>query len=308
MHPRLFSTIAALILICFSVGPVNGAETARTHLLAIGICPPWGTGGVVSPACANNVKAMAAAAQTGLGIDKGNTTQLLNEDATYGGLDRAFSRLAASVNKNDRVIVYLNMHGGALHELADLRDDAASRRGFAPFHEPGLLVLWTVEQPFTVLSALAQKQWIEGSDMARMLDRIPSQELIVILDSCGAAIEFDAFARAGAVNAPKHQRRAVIASAKSWQLANFGKSGNTALFTQIFASTLADGHATMRRAFDVAADRTNLEARELCPGSATVKSIERQFRASPQKALEICSQMPVADDPDKLLADIELNH
>lgn len=307
MHPRLLRFLAALILICISGGPVNGAETTRTHLLAIGICPPWETGGVVSPACANNVNAMAVAAQASLGVDKSDTTQLLNENADYRGMDRAFSRLAADADKNDRVIVYLNMHGGALHELADQRAEAASKGGFAPFHEPGILVLWTDEEPFTVLSALAQKQWIEGSDLARMINRIPSRELILILDSCGAAIEIAAFGKTGAVDAPQQQRRAVIASAKSWQLANFGPSGNTALFTTIFASKLADGPTTMRRAFDVAAERTNHEARELCPGSATVKSIERQFRVSPRRALDICTQMPVAHDPDKLLADTQLN-
>lgn len=262
---------------------------------------------MISPACSNNVKAVVTAAQQYLGVREADTVRLLNEEATYEGLDRVFSQLADSVNQDNRVIVYLNLHGGAIHDLADMRRDARDKGGFVPFHEPGLLVLWTVEEPFTVLSALAQKQWIKGPDLARMIDRIPSRELIIILDSCGAAIEFDAFADTGAGNAPANQRRAIIASAKSWQLANFDRSGDMALFTKIFASTLAPDHTSMRKVFDIAAARTHSEARSLCPGSPMLKSIERLFHAGPKKAQDICAQMPVSHDPDSLLPDIQLN-
>ena len=112
----------------------------------------------------------------------------------------------------DRVVLYLGVHGGALHQITDYREELRRSGAFVPLHYTGVLMLWTEEQPLTVQSALATRQWVAGADLAHMVGRIKAAELIVILDSCNAAIEFDAFSTVETSTVPAAQRRAVVAS------------------------------------------------------------------------------------------------
>ncbi len=302
---RMPACIIAFLAAMIFAMPVTAGSGPRTHLLAVGICPPWKSGGRVSPACANNVAAIKQVVGSALGTAEADIHTLLNAAATYDGLDRAFDKMAGRAGPGDRVILYFSVHGGALHQLADYRSELRRSGTFAPLHDTGVLMLWTEAQPFTTLSALAAKQWIAGSDLARMIDRIEAAELIVVLDSCNAAIEFDAFA--SVVGAKSTQRRAVVASALSWQFANFDRSGSMALFTSNLAPAIATGSSSFARAVDAAARKTRADAEALCPESATVRSIEKLYGAGRQAARRICEQTPVARDPHGLLRAITLN-
>ncbi len=299
--------ILAGVLVYLAVVAVATAAASdpRTHLLVVGICPPWKTGGQISPACANNVAAMKKATGPALGVADDDAHTLLDAEATYSGLDRALDRIAARAGPSDRVVLYFSVHGGALHQAADYRSELQHSDTFEPIHDTGVLMLWTLEQPFTAVSALAGKQWITGSDLARMIDRIEAAELIVILDSCNAAIEFDAFA--SIVTATDKQRRAIVASARSWQFANFDRSGSMALFTSNLAPAISAAASSFAEAIEAAAEKTRADAKTLCPGSAVVRSIEKHYGVERQAALRICEQTPVSRDPHGLLETISLN-
>ena len=301
---RILAGALAYLAVVF-LATAAAASDRRTHLLAVGICPPWKTGGQTSPACANNVAAIKKAIGPALGVNDADAHTLLDAEATYSGLDGALDRIATRAGPSDRVVLYFSVHGGALHQVADYRSELQHSGTFEPIHDTGVLMLWTLEQPFTTVSALEAKQWISGSDLARMIDRIEAAKLIILLDSCNAAIEFDAFASLD--TATEKQRRAIVASARSWQFANFDRSGSMALFTSNLAPAISAAASSFAEAIEAAADKTRADAKTLCPGSAVVRSIEKHYGVEQQVARLICEQTPVSRDPHGLLEAISLN-
>ncbi|HTO29185.1 MAG TPA: hypothetical protein VL017_11395 [Devosia sp.] len=286
---RLKTLCGLIVGVALTLAPIDGVraesvDNKTTHLMAIGICPPWKR--VDTQACRRSVDAIEAALAERLGIDKQNVTTLVNAPATTEGLRAAFARLSG-LGANDRLIIYANLHAGAL--------DPAAETG------PGndVFVLWTEEKPVALPFAVAEGDWIMASDFAGWVHDLAAGEVIFILDACESDAVTPLFIEAHPQN-NANRAEAVIVSAAASQFANFAADRSIALYSQQLAQSIADGRGTFQQAADLAASRTHTAAIPICD---LQKSALEQAGMDPQS----CAQQPTTHDPDALLTRIVLH-
>jgi len=285
-----------------ALAPVSALSAPhKTHLLTIGVCPPWkkipgnpkATAGMAA-GCKNDVEAMTKALRKVMPIQQAEVTTLLNEQATHAGVVGAMRDLASEAGDHDRVVIYVNLHGG---------DMPAVYKGYRTRDE--VLALYTVEEPRDFLKASADGRWMTARAFRDLVNQVQAREIVVIFDSCdsgGAFRDFE-YNQAGRYGTGWNGRQAVIFSAHGDQLANFSAAGDTALFTSIFARglTAAKG-GSLGDVFDEARIQTHRDIRARCKSGGTPAAITKNHRAY----LAYCTQMPRAYDPYGLLDDIAL--
>lgn len=274
---------AAAVFIPINEARAENANGKTTHLMAIGICPPWKQQD--AEACSRSVGAIEAAFSARLGIESANVTTLLNAAATTGGLKAAFAGFS-DLGPNDRLIIYANLHAGALNPTAEAGPDN------------DVFVLWTEQRPVAVPFAVAEGDWIMASDFAGWVHALAAGEVIFILDACESGAVSPLFIEAHPQN-NAIRPEAVIVSAAADQFANFTADKTVALYSQQLAQTIADGHGTFQQAADLAASQTHATAITIC---ALQKSAMEQAGIDPLS----CEQQPTTHDPDALLPAIVL--
>lgn len=254
-----------------------------THLLAIGICPPWKP--TPQKVCEDGVAAMTAALEARLGIADENILTLLNASATTEGLRQGLAHFQ-DLGPNDRLIIFANLHSGPLAP------------GVLATSDNDVFVLWTEEKPEATRFALARGDWITARDFAGMVHDSPAGEILMILDSC----ESDSVSSLFLAEHPDNDEarpEAVIASSKSDQFANFNADGTMALFTQEFSHSLVSTTGSFWDAAVNAASSTAAAAIPIC-GSNSGQLIDAGF--DPLR----CRQQPIIHDPNGLLANTAL--
>ena len=287
--PRSAAIFGLIVGAGAAVIPVTGvrAESQNiktTHLMAIGICPPWKP--VDTRACHRSVDAIEAALTERLGIDDRNVTTLVNAAATTEGLKAAFAGLSG-LGADDRLIIYATMHAGALDPTAQVGADN------------DVFVLWTKEKPAAVRFAVAEGDWIMASDFAGWVHALAAGEVIFILDACESGAVTPLFIEAHPLN-DATRPEAVVVSAAASQFANFAADRSIALYSQQLAQSIADGRGTFQQAADLAASQTHTAAVAICDPQ---KSAIEQAGLDPQS----CAQQPTTHDPDALLTRIVLH-
>ena len=280
--------LAASFAIALLPGGAAATDTVTgktNHLMAIGICPPWKS--VDTGACDRSVGAMTTALTARLGIQQSNVTSLVNAAATNAGLQAAFAELGA-LGPNDRLIIYANLHSGAIDPAAEAGPDN------------DVFVLWTQDRPAAVPFAIAEGDWIMASDFAGWVHALAAGEVILILDACESGAVSPLFIHAHPQN-DEDRPEAVIVSASADQFANFTADQSIALFTQQLAQTIADGRGTLAQAADLAASQTHAAALPICALQTAA------MLAAGIDPLS-CQQQPVTHDPDALLSQITLQN
>lgn len=89
----LKAVVLALGALLLTELPVEARNGVTTHLLAVGICPPWKDDG--PEPCINSVEAVSRALQKRLDIDDINVSRLVNAKATAKGLSIASGIISA---------------------------------------------------------------------------------------------------------------------------------------------------------------------------------------------------------------------
>ena len=288
---------AASLCLCLFIQPLLAITGENTYVFAVSACPPWKTKLLekrakdVASACKNDVDIFTTSVKEALGIPSENIFTLVDEQATYEGLKKGLKGLADKVPKGARVIMLFNAHG----DLTDINS------GDKPVKDE-VLVLWTVEKPFTMLSALALKQWITASELRAMIDKVRADEIVITVDAChsGAAVP-DMLKKHGR-DKDWQGREALMMSSKANQFSYFTPDGSNGLFTLNLSESVASDSSTLQEAFDKAA----METMSYINSASIQKKCSEMLWETLHKR-EKCVQTPITYDPTDLLQSIKLN-
>jgi len=288
----LFFTV--LLYLCFLAEPLWAISGENTYVFAISACPPWKTklleknAKYIAFACQNDVELFTASVKEALDVQPENIITLLNEQATYEGLKKELKEFAETVPKGSRVIMLFNFHGN----LSDI--DKADK----PVKDE-VLVLWTENKPFTMLSALALKQWISAKELRGMIDAVRADEVIITVDACHSGGVIPDILKKHGRDKNWQGREAVLMSSKADQFSYFTLDGSHGLFTLNLSESIASGSFTLKEAFDNAAEKTSSYI------ESNKEKCSKMLRDTFHKRLD-CVQTPITYDPTDLLPTIKL--
>jgi len=289
----LFSAVLlCLYLFTLPAWPISGKNT---YVFAVAACPPWKTKLLrkyakdIAYTCKNDVELFTSSVKEALDIPYENIFTLLNEQATYEGLKKGLNEFAEKVPKGSRVIMLFNFHG----ELSDIIQADESGKD-------EVLVLWTKDKPFTMLSALALKQWITAKELRGMIDALRADEIIITIDACHSGGAVHDILRKHGRDEDWQGREAVMVSSKAEQYSYFTMDGAHGLFTLNLSKALSSGSPTLKSAFENAAMETSkyIDINEKKCAHLLWDILHKRMR---------CVQTPVAYDPTNLLPTIKLN-
>jgi len=289
----LFS--AALLCLYLFTLPAWSISGGNTYVFAASACPPWKTKLLeknakhIALACQNDVELFTSSVKKALNIPSENIFTLVDEQATYDGLQEGLIEFADKVPKGSRVIMLFNFHG----ELS----------GITQAEKPGkdeVLVLWTKDKPFTVLSALALKQWITAKELRGMIDALRAEEIVVTIDACNSGGAVHDILKKHGRDEDWQGREAVMTSSKAEQYSYFTMDGTHGLFTLNLSDSIRSGFPTLKRAFENAAKETSkyIDINEKKCAHIMWDTLHKRIR---------CVQTPVVYDPTNLLPTIKLN-
>lgn len=275
----------------------------ETHYLAIGVCPPWkkaennpDLSAKWAASCRNDVNLITEGLRKTLPLEDSNITKLIDEKASYQDVVSALTELIQKADKTDRVIIYINTHGGELD---------TSYKGNDVMDE--VFALYSETEPADFRQASISGPWMSARTLRDYVDDIKAEEIILIFESCHAGASYDDFRYniGGRYKDGWKGREAIIYSARGDQVANFDESNDRALFTKTFADILtSQEQKTLGDAFEKASIETHRNIRKRCLEGAKSKQTELNHN----DYLTYCTQEPMSFDPYGLLDDIGLLH
>ncbi|MEK6224011.1 MAG: caspase family protein [Thermodesulfobacteriales bacterium] len=291
----LFSLV--FLYACLFVQPLWAMSGENTYVFAVSACPPWKTKLLekyakdIAYACRNDVELYTSSVKEALDIPPENIFTLIDEQATYEGLQKGLIEFADKVPKGSRVLMLFNFHG----DLSDIdREDKPVK--------DEVLVLWTEDKPFTMLSALSLKQWISASELRGMIDKVKADEIIITIDACHSGGAVPDILKKHGRDKNWQGREALIMSSKSDQFSYFTLDGSHGLFTFNFSESIRSGSSNLKAAFEKA-DRDTIEYIEL---DFNQKKCSEMLWETLHKRKQ-CEQTPITYDPSNLLPTIKLN-
>jgi hypothetical protein len=293
--------VCALPSVITSAAAEPGAAAKTTHFFVVGVCPPWKTApgdpdltAKWAASCKNDVQLITDGLRKNIPASNDNVTTLIDDKATYDAVVGGLARLAKKAQPADRVIIYLNTHGGEINNLY---------KGYPVRDE--VFAFYSEKEPADFLQAVVRGPWISGRALRDLIDDIVAEELVVIIESCHSAASYDDFRYdlAGRYREGWKGREAIIYSSGGDQIANFAESNDMALFTKTFAGILSSHkEATLGDAFQEARIQTQRNIRERCMTGPNASQLQLNRSAY----LTFCTQQPTAFDPYGLLDDIKL--
>lgn len=288
---------AASLCLCLFIQPLLAITGKNTYVFAVAACPPWKTKLLekrakdVASACKNDVDVFTTSVKEALDIPSENIFTLVDEQATYKGLQKGLKGFADKVPKGARVVMLFNIHG----DLTTI--NSGDKRV-----KDEVLVLWTEEKPFTMLSALALKQWITASELRGMIDKVRADEIVITVDSCHAGAAVPDILKDHGRDKDWQGREALMISSKANQFSYFTMDGSNGLFTLNLSESVASDSSTLQEAFDKAAMET---MSHIDSDSFQKKCSELLWETLHKR--EQCEQTPFTNDPTDLLQSIKLN-
>jgi Caspase domain len=239
-----------------SAAPSDPLDPASTYVLAIGSCLPW----LPQKVCRHDVAQFTDAVQELMGVPPGQITTLVDEQATAPRVREAFAKLKGAMPPDSTIIVYYIGHGMLLPDWSDTASEG---------HEETLL-LWSASFPFAALYAVQAGIWLTGSELARLIEALPAESTVVILDTCeasgadGAIVSNPLRATSKAI--------AVMASSRAHEIAFADLT--SAVFTRNLVEAMRSGVPTLYDAFLLAQRETAAEAELRCEAAAVSGSEE----------------------------------
>jgi hypothetical protein len=302
-HLARFALALAIVSPLPSIFTTAMAETpARTtHLFAVGVCPPWKTApgdpaltAKWGASCRNDMQVLTDSLRQSLSLKDTNITALIDEKATYDAVVASLTQLAEKAQPTDRVVIYLNTHGGEID---------AGYKGYRVTDE--VFAFYSEKEPEDFSQAAIKGPWMTARALRDRIDAIPAEEIVIIIESCHSAASYKDFRYdlSGRYKRGWKGREAIIYSAGADQIANFVESNDRALFTKTFAEILVtQGEKTLGDALQKARVETHRNIRKRCLTGPYAGKMQINHSAY----LTYCTQQPDAFDPYGLLDDIEL--
>lgn len=294
--------LGAMCAFALATAPaVLGAPNKTTHLLAMGGCPPWKViegdpeaTRQMKESCQNDVDAIVAGFKKSLALDDKNIMTRIDADATAQGVRKAFQELDKRETSGDRVIIYMNFHGGnvdANYNGYDIEDE--------------VLAMYTEKEPQDFKHATATGDWMTMKAVRDLTNEIEAEEIVIIFEVCEVAAGYKNFR----YNFSRRQQRdwkgreAVIFTSRGDQAATFNEEGTLALFTEQFSKGLQNATSgNLRDIFEQAAIDTHRSRRATCMKEDNLENLFDNRWVY----LDACTQLPSAFDPYGLLDDIQV--
>ncbi len=300
----ILSGLLALLPLPAQAAPAAPAAGGETWLFAAAACPPWKDvkgdpeqNARLNGACEKDIDLILSGMRAAFDLPDSRVVTLLNEQATGAGVSGAITALAARVKPEDRVIFYINIHGGRIEGLY---------KGYEVKDE--VFAWYTEERPASSEAATASGAWMTARAFRDLINQVMAREIVTIIEACYADAALSDYIDnvhdgIGGRGEDWDGREAVIFSSYEEQVANFTPDETEALFTKIFSQTLAEpDNRTLFDAFEEARVETHRAVRENCARDHTLKELVQGW----QSYRELCTQMPNAWDPFGLLDDITL--
>jgi hypothetical protein len=298
--PATLATLFAFALTLAGHGQAFAVGKPTTRLLAMAACPGWKvidddpkTTKLMAESCEKDIATAVPALSKSFGIAKDNVTTKLNAEADYQGVTEALTTLASETKPDDRVVIYLNFHGGSVD---------AKYAGYGV--EDEVLAMYTEKEPKDFTAATADGIWMSMKTLRDLVDQIKAKEVIVIFEVCEASggmkdFRYDIARRYQ--NGWKG-REAIVFSSRGDQAATFNEAGTIALFTEILSKQLTGMlSGNIRDAVHKAAIETHRSRRATCMKQDNLDTLYDDRAAY----LDGCTQMPIVFDPYGLLDDIQ---
>jgi len=202
---------------------------------------------------------------------------------------KGIREFANHVPKDARVIMFFNFHG----DLTDVVHTDTTG-------EEEVFILWTEDKPFTMLSAIALKEWITAEELRGMIDAVHAKEIVIAIDSCHSGGGAPDILKKHGRHEDWQGREAVMMSSKANQFSYFTVDGLHGVFTFYLSEALRSGFPTLKSAFEDAAKETSryVEIHEEKCANMLWEMLHKRLA---------CVQTPEAYDPTNLLPSIELN-
>ncbi|MEE9455023.1 MAG: hypothetical protein V3V13_11680 [Paracoccaceae bacterium] len=296
---RHFPIILSTVTMLFAL-PAH----ADTWLFAAAACPPWkathddsALNAKLNGACQKDVDLIVKGFQNSMDVADDHVITLIDAQATGADIVDALARLASEAKPEDRVVIYINTHGGKIEALY---------KGYEVSDE--IFAWYTDERPADAKAATANGDWMTARDFRDHVNKIMSHEIVTIIEACHADAALQDYINnvhqgIGERGSDWNGREAVIFSSFQEQIANFTPDNTEAMFTQVFSDSLSAGnHASLFDAFEQARVETHHKVRENCAKDHTLKELVDGW----QDYRLLCTQMPNAWDPFGLLDDISL--
>lgn len=292
-------TLAAITFFALST-----AARAETWIFAAAACPPWKAthddnelNAKLQGACEIDVNLIVKGLRDSMTVADDHVITLLNEQATGDGVAKALTQLAKDAKPDDRVILYINTHGGKIEALY---------KGYEVQDE--IFAWYTTERPDDAEKATADGDWMTARGFRDYVNKIMSHEIVTIIEACHADAALNDYINnvhqgIGGRGNDWNGREAVIFSAFQEQIANFTPDNTAAIFTQVFSENLSTGqNPSLFEAFEQARVDTHHQVRQSCAKDHTLQELVEGW----QDYRTLCTQMPNAWDPFGLLDDIML--
>ncbi len=289
----------ALFLGLMSLG---APAVAATWLLGAAACPPWkaipGKPELtrnMAQACANDIALFVDGFKATYGVADDHIITLVDKQATTKGVTEAMQELARKAAPDDRVILYVNTHGGAIEAMYE---------GYQVKDE--IFAWYTTEKPRDMEEATANGDWMTVRAFRDLVNGIQSHEIVTVIEACHAAAGLNDYIDnvrngIGERGDSWPGREAVIFSAGQGQIANFTAKGDQALFTRKLSEALKLGsYDTLANSFQAARLATHRTERDNCKKGHDLKELITGW----DRYRQFCTQMPTVWDPFGLLDDI----
>ena len=294
----IVSTLPGIVTTAMAETP---ATAKTTHLFAVGVCPPWKTApgdpdltAKWAASCRNDMQVLTDALRQSLSVNDANITALIDDKGTYDAVVASLAQLAKKAQPADRVVIYLNTHGGEID---------ASYKGYGVTDE--VFAFYSEKEPENFSQAVIKGPWMTARALRDRIDAIAAEEIVIIIESCHSAASYKDFRYdlGGRYKRGWKGREAIIYSAGADQIANFVESNDGALFTKTFAEILAaQGEKTLGDALQKARVETHRNIRKRC----LTGPYASKMQINHSDYLTFCTQQPDAFDPYGLLDDIQL--
>lgn len=297
LKAALLSTLACLLF--------STSAHSKTWLLAAAACPPWKAipdkpklTAKMAGACGKDVELIVAGFKAAFGINDDTIITLTDKEATSAGVTAAIKRLTQEAGPDDRVVLYVNTHGGKIE---------AMYKGYEVKDE--IFAWYTKDKPEDMTRATADGDWMSTRAFRDLVNKIQANEIITIIEACHADASLADYINnvsdgIGGRGTDWPGREAVIFSAYDEQIANFTPDGARALFTKNLSEVMQQGnHDTFFDIFEQARLATHRQARAACMKGHTHKDLVEDWKTY----RSMCTQMPNAWDPFGLLEDIPTN-
>lgn len=208
-----------------------------TFILAVGCCVPY-----LNPEpeiCARGAGSLAGLFMDRLGVPEKNTRVLINDQATYKNVTGGLLWLSKVAGPKDTVVFYYNGHGMLMED-----DDGDEKQEMDE-----VFVLWSEEEPFSVMYAVASNLWLVDDDLGSLIRGLRPRKVIIIADTCHASEAERGLYRRGAVIDYHQGDAALLASAQGDQVSFFDRDAGLGLFTEELLRAIRMGRPTLKDAF-----------------------------------------------------------